>query len=153
MLASRQKKLAGTAVRFGVVGVLTAVIHYGLLVLTVTCLQWETTAASSVGFVVAVSFNYFMHYGWTFAPGPEELPSPHGRTLLRYLVMIACGFVINGGLMFLSVHVIGLHYLLAQLPSTTATPLFSHQDLNTHKLASVKFHSTTATSAMNCASR
>lgn len=125
VLASRQKKLAGTAVRFGIVGVLTAVIHYGLLVLTVTCLQWETTAASSVGFVVAVSFNYFMHYGWTFAPGPEELPSPHGRTLLRYLVMIACGFVINGGLMFLSVHVIGLHYLLAQFVALVAVVLWN----------------------------
>ena len=125
MLANKPNKLLGTAVRFGVVGILTAVIHYGLLVLTVNFLQWETTAASSVGFVVAVSFNYFMHYGWTFAAGPGELPSPHGRTLLRYLVMIACGFVINGSLMFFSVHVIGLHYLLAQFIALVAVVLWN----------------------------
>jgi len=72
-------------------------------------LQLGATLASSVGFVAAVIFNYLMHYSWTFGE-----PAPHGRTLWRYLVMIGCGFLINGGLMYAGVNWTGLHYLLLQ---------------------------------------
>ena len=102
-------KALGTAIRFGVVGVLTALIHYGLLYGGVELLGLDTTLASSVGFVVAVTFNYLMHYSWTFG-----VPAPHGRTLWRYLVMIGCGFLINGGLMYAGVNWTDWHYLVVQ---------------------------------------
>ena len=95
--------------RFGVVGVLTAVLHYGLLYVGVEALQLNATVASSLGFVVAVIFNYLMHYSWTFGE-----PAPHGRTLRRYLVMITCGFLINAAVMYAGVHWLVLHYLLTQ---------------------------------------
>ena len=95
--------------RFGVVGVLTAVIHYGLLYTGVEFLGWDSTLSSSVGFVGAVIFNYFMHYSWTFGE-----PAPHGQTSWRYLVMIGCGFLINAGLMFAGVNWTDWHYLLVQ---------------------------------------
>jgi len=95
--------------RFGVVGVLTAVLHYGLLYGGVEALQLNATLASSLGFVVAVIFNYLMHYSWTF-----EEPAPHGRTLRRYLVMITCGFFINAAVMYAGVQWLVLHYLLTQ---------------------------------------
>jgi putative flippase GtrA len=95
--------------RFGVVGVLTAVLHYGLLYVGVEALQLSATVASSLGFVVAVIFNYLMHYSWTFGE-----PAPHGRTLRRYLVMISCGFLINGAVMYAGVQWAALNYLLTQ---------------------------------------
>jgi putative flippase GtrA len=98
-----------TLFRFGVVGVLTAVIHYGLLFCGVEWLRLDSTLASSVGFVAAVSFNYLMHYRWTFGE-----PAPHGRTLWRYLVMIACGFLLNGGLMYAGTGYSDWHYLVVQ---------------------------------------
>jgi putative flippase GtrA len=101
--------LLATTFRFGVVGVLTAMVHYGLLFLGVELVQLSATVASSIGFVVAVVFNYFMHYNWTFGE-----PAPHGRTLWRYLVMISCGFLLNGAVMFAGVHWSALHYLLVQ---------------------------------------
>lgn len=102
-------KLATVLFRFGVVGILTAVLHYGLLFAGVEVLHIGATLASSLGFVVAVIFNYLMHYSWTFAE-----PAPHGRTLRRYLVMIACGFLINALVMYAGVHWLMLHYLLTQ---------------------------------------
>jgi putative flippase GtrA len=95
--------------RFGVVGVLTAVLHYGLLYVGVEALQLSATVASSLGFVVAVIFNYLMHYSWTF-----DEPATHGRTLRRYLVMISCGFLINGAVMYAGVQWAALNYLLTQ---------------------------------------
>ena len=95
--------------RFGVVGVLTAVLHYGLLYVGVEALQLGPTLASSVGFVVAVIFNYRMHYSWTFAHS-----APHGRTLVRYLCMIGIGFAINATMMYAGAHWLAWHYLLVQ---------------------------------------
>lgn len=107
--------MASVSLRFALVGVLTALIHYGVLYIGVTQLAWSSIVASSVGFVIAVIFNYFSHYGWTFAGGADYQSPPHGRTLLRYLVMVACGFIINGVIMTLGVQLLGWHYLVVQL--------------------------------------
>ena len=95
--------------RFGVVGVATAGLHYGLLYAGVEALKLNATLASSLGFLVAVIFNYVMHYSWTFAD-----PPPHGRTLRRYLLMITFGFFINAAVMYWGADYLGLHYLLTQ---------------------------------------
>ena len=95
--------------RFGVVGVATAFIHYGLLYAGVEGLQLNVTLASSLGFVVAVIFNYLMHYSWTFTD-----PAPHGRTLRRYLLMITFGFFINALVMYVGADYLAMHYLLTQ---------------------------------------
>ncbi len=107
---------AGAALpfRFAVVGVITAAIHYGVLALLVQQASWDSTAASSLGFALAVGFNYLMHYHWTFPAGPGVEPVPHGRALLRYAAMIAGGFLINGALMYLATELWSWHYLLAQ---------------------------------------
>lgn len=98
-----------TSVRFGIVGVLTAAIHYGLLYTGVELVGLGATLASSVGFVVAVIFNYLMHYSWTFGE-----PAPHGTTLWRYMVMVGCGFLINAVLMYGGMRWLDWHYLLVQ---------------------------------------
>ena len=96
--------------RFGVVGVATALIHYGLLYAGVEAMQLNVTLASSLGFVVAVIFNYLMHYSWTFSE-----PAPHTKTLSRYLIMITCGFLINGLVMYAGVTFYDWNYLLTQV--------------------------------------
>lgn len=109
-----------TVFRFGVVGVLTALVHYGLLYLGVAVLHLDATLASSVGFVVCVIFNYLMHYTWTF-----DEPAPHGSTLRRYLVMITCGFLINATVMYAGVQWLTLHYLVTQALAMIAVVLWN----------------------------
>ena len=119
-------KLFFTAVRFGVVGVLTAMVHYGLLYIGVESANLPATLASSIGFVVAVVFNYFMHYNWTFGE-----PAPHGRTLRRYLLMITCGFLLNASVMFIGEHWGSFHYLLVQALALVAVVLWNFVLSNT----------------------
>lgn len=113
-MSVRRGGSAGMPLRFAVVGVLTALIHYSALAVLVQLAGWNSTAASSLGFAMAVGFNYFMHYHWTFSAGPGIDPVPHGRALLRYALMIAGGFLINGVLMFTATELWAWHYLLAQ---------------------------------------
>ena len=109
-----------TVFRFGGVGVLTALVHYGLLYLGVAVLHLDATLASSVGFVVCVIFNYLLHYTWTF-----DEPAPHGSTLRRYLVMITCGFLFNAVVMYAGVQWLALHYLVTQALAMIAVVLWN----------------------------
>ena len=110
----------GRLLRFGLVGVITAVVHYGLLYVLVEYAGMQATLSSSVGFLVAVAVNYGMHYSWTFAA-----PVPHGRALTRYIVMIALGFLINGGAMQAGVEILGLNYLVVQLLMRTPSAIIT----------------------------
>ncbi len=119
-------KLFFTAVRFGVVGVLTAMVHYGLLYFGVESANLPTTIASSLGFIAAVVFNYFMHYSWTFGE-----PAPHGRTMRRYLVMITCGLLLNAAVMFMGEQWSSLHYLVVQALALVVVVLWNFVLSNT----------------------
>jgi putative flippase GtrA len=101
----------GKLIRFGIVGVLTAILHYGVLYFGVELVN---------------AHAYFMHYNWTFGE-----PAPHGRTLGRYLVMISCGFLINGGLMYAGEQWWSVHYLLAQALALVAVVLWNFVLSNT----------------------
>ena len=107
-------------IRFSIVGLLTAAFYFGLLSLIVELALAEPVMASAICYGAAVLLNYLMHYSWTFAPAEDAVSAPHGRALWRYLVMVACGFLINTALMYLMVHVLSWHYLAAQLIALVA---------------------------------
>ena len=111
--------------RFGTVGVLTAMIHFGILYLGVELAGLGSTLASSIGFVVCVIFNYLMHYSWTFATPEGVEQVPHGKALVRYGVMIACGFLFNGIIMYSGVHWLGVHYFLVQVVAAVSVILWN----------------------------
>jgi putative flippase GtrA len=98
-----------TIFRFAVVGILTAVLYYSLLLLGVELLSLSPTLASGICFLIVIVFNYLVHYSWTFAQR-----APHGEALKRYLIMISCGFVINTTVMYVGAQVLSLQYLLVQ---------------------------------------
>jgi len=95
--------------RFGVVGVATAALYFGLLYVGVELLQLSPVLSSSVVYVIVIAANYLMHYSWTFA-----VSSPHTTALRRYLFMTGCGFLINAFVMYFWVSVLHWNYLLVQ---------------------------------------
>lgn len=104
----------GKLFRFSVVGLLTAAFYFGLLALVVELNLAEPVPASMLCYVGAVLLNYLLHYNWTFAPGEGTESAPHGQALMRYLVMVCCGFLLNAALMYLIVNDLSWHYLVAQ---------------------------------------
>lgn len=114
-MSGPRRKLVALSGRFAAVGALTAALHYGVLYALVQWAALDSVVASSLGFAVAVGFNYLMHYHWTFAVGAHAEPIPHGRALARYAAMIGGGFLLNGLVMYAGTELLGWHYLLAQL--------------------------------------
>ncbi len=130
-MSDHKHSLLGRAWRFSIVGLLTALIHYGLLSIGVEVAGLGSTLSSSIGFVACVIFNYAMHYSWTFAGADGAASRPHGRTLARYLSMVFCAFLINMSVMHVGVSALQWHYLLVQFIAQVAVVLWNFTLANT----------------------
>lgn len=97
--------------RFGVVGIVTALVYLGLLIGFVELELLSVSIASAVAYVLAVSLNYCLHYFWAF-----DSQRVHKVAMRRYLVMVGTGFMINwAGMTFFAEDAVGFSYLLVQL--------------------------------------
>ena len=96
--------------RFLLVGASTTALYFGILLAGVELLALPITLASSVACIIAIIYNYLLHYRWTFAS-----EAPHGVVLGRYLLMNLGGLMINGSIMYFGVPMLGVHYLWVQL--------------------------------------
>jgi putative flippase GtrA len=95
--------------RFSVVGVITAIIYYGLLLAGVEYLHISAVLVSAMAYPVILVVNYLMHYRWTYTTS-----SPHTIALKRYLFMTGCGVLINVSIMYVGVSFLHANYLLVQ---------------------------------------
>jgi putative flippase GtrA len=105
-------KLAQLA-HFGWIGVVTAIAHYGMLILLVEGWGAAPVPATLVGYVVGAGVSYTLNRKYTFATERS-----HGQALWRFLAVAAVGFVATYGLMSLFVAQWRLPYLPMQIVTT-----------------------------------
>ncbi|NBQ92051.1 MAG: GtrA family protein [Betaproteobacteria bacterium] len=110
---SRLGTLPAQLVKYAGVGGVSAIFHYGTLVACVEWLKVSPVPASVAASGVGAGVNYLLNYHYTFRSDRH-----HGQSVPRFLTVAATGAGLNAGLMFLGVHLIEIHYLLAQLLST-----------------------------------
>lgn len=96
--------------RFLLVGGSTALLYLGLTYALVEVAGLHATGASTIALAVAICYNYMLHYHWTFATD-----APHGKVLVRYLLMCAGALVVNGAIMHYGTSGMSMHYMLVQL--------------------------------------
>ncbi|NMM39150.1 MAG: GtrA family protein [Glaciimonas sp.] len=96
--------------RFGVVGLLAAVLHYWVVIGLVELLRIQPLQANFGGFAVAFWVSYFGHRYWTFAN-----PDKTGVTtsFLRFLAIAVSGFSLNELLFYLFLRYLELSYYVA----------------------------------------
>lgn len=97
-------------VRFVFVGGSTAMLCLGLTFGLVEGAGIDTTIASTFAMFVAVCYNYMLHYHWTFGTD-----APHGKVLVKYLIMCAGGLTLNALVMEMGVSNTELHYMIVQM--------------------------------------
>jgi putative flippase GtrA len=95
--------------RFGVVGVLTAGIY--ALILAITVKAGESAAVGvALAYILAVGFNYWAHYQWTY-----RTDRPHRSSGPRYLLVIAVIFCINVAATAFLPGLLGIGYVEVQI--------------------------------------
>lgn len=116
--------------RFGLVGVVAAVGHYGTLILLVELARAGAVLGALSGYLVGGAIAYVLNRRWTF-----DSDARHHTALVRFVVVTFIGFLLTGICMSvldpwmsdLPIPFVpeGQRYLLAQLVTTGIVMIWS----------------------------
>jgi len=98
---------------FAGVGVVAAVVHYGLLVALVEAGGADPVPATLAGYVGGGVVSYLLNRRHTYAS-----ERPHGEATWRFAVVAFVGFLLTGAFMHLFVDRLGAPYLPTQIVTT-----------------------------------
>lgn len=105
--------LSRQIIAFTGVGVVAAIVHYGLLVGLVELGAWRAVQATLVGYIGGGVVSYWLNRALTYRSDRS-----HAQAGWRFAVVAAVGFCITYGVMYVLVERLGLPYLPAQIGTT-----------------------------------
>lgn len=98
--------------RFAAVGAVATAVHYAVLIAMTELGGASPVLATICGFFVGALVSYTLNRRYTFATKPD-----FGKGLLKFLLVIAIGAVINAGIVAAFVNA-GVHYMIGQVIAT-----------------------------------
>jgi len=98
---------------YGAAGLAGTLTHYGALIVLVQIYHAEPVAGSTFGAVIGAAINYWLNHRFTF-----RSTAPHGRAFARYLLIAIAGMIVNAAVLFVAIHLCGVHYFPGQLAAT-----------------------------------
>jgi putative flippase GtrA len=104
--------------RFGIVGLVSNAVLYGLYLL-VTSMGIQHTVAMTAVFALGVVQTFVFNKRWSFT-----YRGPRGRAMLRYLIAYAAAYAINLTAMLLLVDVEGFSHRVVQAVMVVVVALF-----------------------------
>lgn len=107
-------------VRFFGVGCVSAVGHYGLLILLVQVAGVDAVPASAAGALLGAWINYTLNYRFTFRSNKR-----HAESVSKFAVVALIGLLLNTLFMWIGVDLLHLYYLLAQILTTGLVMVWS----------------------------
>lgn len=106
---------------FAIVGVLAAIVHYGLLIGLVEAAGWHPVAATLVGYAGGGLLSYRLNRLHTFASA-----RPHAEAGWRFALVAGAGFGLTWLCMRLLVGNLSAPYLPAQIATTGLVMVWSY---------------------------
>ncbi|MFC3106626.1 GtrA family protein [Undibacterium arcticum] len=97
-------------VRFGIVGLASAAVHYLVVVGLVELTYMHPLVANIIGFATSVWVSYFGHRHWTFG---EHTTTSTSTSMMRFLATAVLGFCVNELLFYLLLHFLTLPYYVS----------------------------------------
>ena len=98
---------------FAGVGVVAAIVHYGVLIGLVEAARLDPVPATLAGYVCGGVVSYWLNRRHTYAS-----ERPHAEATLRFALVAFVGFLLTGALMHAFTHWLGAPYLPAQIVTT-----------------------------------
>jgi len=105
---------------FAGAGSISAIGHYGLLILLVQGLDVAPVPASAAGALLGAGINYSLNYRFTFRSTKR-----HRDAVLKFAAVASAGLILNTIFMWLGVELLGFHYLLSQIVTTGLVLIWS----------------------------
>ncbi|MNR78025.1 GtrA-like protein [compost metagenome] len=99
--------------RFGIVGLTAAAVHYWVVIALVELLHIAPLQANVGGFIVAFWVSYFGHRYWTFSDAVASHAKGTQQSFMRFLAVALLGFCMNELLFYLLLRYAALPYYVA----------------------------------------
>ncbi len=99
-----------TLIRYFTIGCLAVSVHFFILFTLIEYTTTDPVIATSLGFSVAVVFNYFCQYRWTF-----KANGPHRRLFFRFALIALLMLAVNAVLFNHFNQQMRMPYLFAQI--------------------------------------
>lgn len=109
-------KLIQQIIKFGIVGVLAAVIDFGLLAILTEFLGIHYLVSAAISFIVATIFNYIASMKFVFESRYEK--ERKHQELFIFVILSLVGLGLNQVLMWFFVEITVLHYIIAKVLAT-----------------------------------
>ena len=116
------KKLIAQFMKFGVVGVIAFFIDYGLLAFCTEILHLNYLVSATIGFTVAVVFNYIASMRYVFT---HKEDMSRRREFVIFVVLSIIGLILNNALMWAGVELLNIHYLVVKLFATVVVAIWN----------------------------
>ncbi len=107
------RRYIASFIRYFICGGIAMLIHFGTLILLVEEFKIMPIVSTSVGFCIAVIFNYLAQFYWTFKP-----TGSHKRFIMRFVGVTIITLNINTGLFWFLTEYQNLPYLISQVFAT-----------------------------------
>lgn len=122
-----QNKLFMQIMRFAVVGGLAFVIDFGLLLALTELVGLNYLVSATISFVVSVIVNYLLSIAWVFTANKhaKKNKTKNFLQLVIFMVLAVCGLMINNGIMYFSVEVLAISYIIGKLVATFVVMVFN----------------------------
>lgn len=108
------KKLISQFFKFGVVGVIAFIVDYLSLYLLTEFLNVYYLISSIISFLLSIIVNYILSIKWVFDIKKKQ----SFKDVITFTLLSAIGLLINLLVMYLSVEVLKIHYMIGKLIAT-----------------------------------
>lgn len=108
-------------IKFGVVGVIAAVVDFGGLVLLKELLGVEVLIASAISFCASVVVNYLLSMAFVFKSKKQNKV----KEFLIFLLLSLGGLGLNQLILWIGVRFASVYYLFAKLFATVIVPVYN----------------------------
>ena len=113
-------RLVQQIIAFGGVGIVAAVVHYGLLLSLVELGGWHPVVATLVGYIGGGLVSYWLNRTHTYASD-----RPHSEAGWRFALVAGVGFLITFAVMSSLVVRLALPYFPSQIATTLVVLVWS----------------------------
>lgn len=108
-------------IKFGIVGVIAAVVDFGGLVLLKELLGVEVLIASAISFCASVVVNYLLSMAFVFKSKKQNKV----KEFLIFLLLSLGGLGLNQLILWIGVRFASVYYLFAKLFATVIVPVYN----------------------------
>lgn len=110
------KKLIDQFIKFGLVGVIAAVIDFGLLTVLTEYFNIYYLMSAAISFIIATIFNYLASMRYVFESRYGK--SQRRQEAIIFLILSIIGLILNQILMWFFVDITAFHYIIAKVLAT-----------------------------------